>query len=470
MRNLLNFLLKYNYWFLFILLEVASFVLLFRFNRYQQSAFFTSANTVVGAVYEVSGGISSYFHLKSVNEDLLDRNMVLEQQITNLEKALRGQQLDSMAINSIRQVPQADYQLFKAHVIKNSLNLVDNYITLDKGSSSGIRSEMGVVDGNGIVGIVYETSPSYSVVISVLNSKSNISCKIIGSDYFGYLKWEHGDSRYAYLKDLPRHAEFNLGDTVVTSGFSTVFPEGIMVGTVDDMSDSNDGLSYLLKIKLATVSCTLPVGYDIGSVGVVLPGIEVKIGEDNEILLRGKTITKGYYKKAEATAAAIEPDGWFHTGDAGYFKNGQLFLTERIKDLFKTSNGKYVAPQALETKLVIDRYIDQIAIIADQRKFVSALIVPVYGFVKEYAKEKGIEYKDMTELLQHPKIVGLFRARIDTLQQQFAHYEQIKRFTLLPEPFSMERGELTNTLKLKRAVVAKNYSEQIEKMYEESEK
>jgi len=199
MRNLINFLLKYNYWFLFIVLEVASFVLLFRFNNYQQSTFFTSANVVVGAVYEVSGGISSYFHLKSVNADLLD-----------------------------------------------------NYITLDQGSSAGIRPEMGVVDGNGIVGIVYETSSSYSLVISVLNSKSNISCKIVGSDYFGYLKWEHGDSRYAYLKDLPRHAEFNLGDTVVTSGFSTVFPEGIMVGTVDDMSDSHDGLSYLLKIKLAT--------------------------------------------------------------------------------------------------------------------------------------------------------------------------------------------------------------------------
>ena len=251
MRNLINFLLKYNYWFLFILLEVASFVLLFRFNRYQQSAFFTSANTVVGAVYDVSGGISSYFHLKSVNEDLLDRNMLLEQQISNLEKALK-RQVDSITINSVRQMHQSDYQLFKAHVIKNSLTLPDNYITLDKGSSSGIRSEMGVIDGNGIVGIVYETSPSYSVVISVLNSKSNISCKIIGSDYFGYLKWERGDSRYAYLKDLPRHAEFNLGDTVVTSGFSTVFPEGIMVGTVDDMSDSNDGLSYLLKIKLAT--------------------------------------------------------------------------------------------------------------------------------------------------------------------------------------------------------------------------
>ena len=252
MRNLINFLLKYNYWFLFVILEVASFVLLFWFNNYQQRAYFTSANTVVGAVYEVSGGISSYFHLKSVNEDLLDRNMLLEEQINNLEKALKERQLDSIAVNSIRKMPQKDYQLFKARVIKNSLNLADNYITLDKGSSSGIHSEMGVVDGNGIVGIVYETSPSYSVVISVLNSKSNISCKIVGSDYFGYLKWEHGDSRYAYLKDLPRHAEFNLGDTVVTSGFSTVFPEGIMVGTVDDMSDSHDGLSYLLKIKLAT--------------------------------------------------------------------------------------------------------------------------------------------------------------------------------------------------------------------------
>ena len=252
MRNLINLLLKYNNWVLFVILEVASFVLLFRFNNYQQSAYFTSANTVVGAVYEVSGGISSYFHLKSVNEDLLDRNMLLEEQNNNLETALKERQLDSIAVNSIRKMPQKDYQLFKARVIKNSLNLADNYITLDKGSSSGIHSEMGVVDGNGIVGIVYETSPSYSVVISVLNSKSNISCKIVGSDYFGYLKWEHGDSRYAYLKDLPRHAEFNLGDTVVTSGFSTVFPEGIMVGTVDDMSDSHDGLSYLLKIKLAT--------------------------------------------------------------------------------------------------------------------------------------------------------------------------------------------------------------------------
>ena len=226
-------------------------------------------------------------------------------------------------------------------------------------------------------------------------------------------------------------------------------------------------VGYGLTESTATVSCFLNEGYEIGSVGTVMPDVEVKIGENNEILLRGKTITTGYYKKPDATAAAIDRDGWFHTGDAGYLKDSHLYLTERIKDLFKTSNGKYISPQALETKLAIDRYIDQIAVIADERKFVSALTVPVYGFVKDYAKEKGIAYSNMDELLQHSKIQALFRARIDTLQQQFAHYEQVKRFTLLPEPFSMERGELTNTLKLKRSVVAKNYKELIDKMYEE---
>ena len=226
-------------------------------------------------------------------------------------------------------------------------------------------------------------------------------------------------------------------------------------------------VGYGLTESTATVSCFPDKGYEIGSVGTLMPDVEVKIGENNEILLRGKTITTGYYRKPEATADAIDKDGWFHTGYAGHLKDGHLYLTERIKDLFKTSNGKYVSPQALETKLAIDRYIDQIAVIADQRKFVSALIVPVYGFVKDYAKEKGLEYKDMADLLQHPKVQALFRARIDTLQQQFAHYEQVKRFTLLPEPFSMERGELTNTLKLKRSVVATNYKELIVKMYEE---
>ncbi len=160
--------------------------------------------------------------------------------------------MDSVRLYSLERLEPDEYHIFKANVIKNSLNRVDNYITLDEGSSAGIRPEMGVVDANGVVGIVYKTSPHYSTVIPLLNSKSSISCKIVGSEYFGYLKWEYGDSRFAYLKDLPRHAEFNLGDTVVTSGYSTVFPAGVMVGTVDDMSDSHDGLSYLLKIKLAT--------------------------------------------------------------------------------------------------------------------------------------------------------------------------------------------------------------------------
>lgn len=252
MRNLLNFLIKFNYWFLFLLLEVASFVLLFRFNHYQQSVYFTSANDISGKVYEVSGGISSYFHLKSVNEKLLDRNMLLEQRVAFLEKTLKDKGMDSARLYSMERLEPGSYRIFKANVIKNSLSRENNYMTLDQGTEEGIRNEMGVVDANGVVGIVYKTSPHYSLVIPLLNSKSSISCKIVGSDYFGYLKWEGGDSRFAYLKDLPRHAEFNLGDTVVTSGYSTVFPEGVMVGTVDDMSDSHDGLSYLLKIKLAT--------------------------------------------------------------------------------------------------------------------------------------------------------------------------------------------------------------------------
>lgn len=224
---------------------------------------------------------------------------------------------------------------------------------------------------------------------------------------------------------------------------------------------------YGLTESTATVSCQWKDDYEIGSVGRLMPTVELKIGENDEILLRGDTITKGYYKKEAVTKAAFTEDGWFRTGDAGYMKDGRLFLTERLKDLFKTSNGKYIAPQAIEAKLVVDRYIDQISVIADQRKFVSALIVPEYKLVKDYADQKGIKYNSMEELLQHPGIIALFKERIDTLQQQFAHYEQIKCFTLLPEPFSMERDELTNTLKIKRNVLNKNYATEIEKMYEE---
>ena len=225
---------------------------------------------------------------------------------------------------------------------------------------------------------------------------------------------------------------------------------------------------YGLTESTATVSCDWKdKPATIGSVGRVIPGVEVKIGENDEVLLRGTAITPGYYRKEEITRETIDEEGWFHTGDAGYIKNGELFLTERIKDLFKTSNGKYIAPQMIESKLVVDRFIDQVVIIANERKFVSALIVPNYELLKEFAVKYKIEYKDMTDLCKHPDMIKMVQFRIDTLQQEFAHYEQVKRITLLPEPFSMERGELTNTLKIKRSVVSQNYSVEIEAMYAE---
>lgn len=225
---------------------------------------------------------------------------------------------------------------------------------------------------------------------------------------------------------------------------------------------------YGLTESTATVSCDHgDKVISIGSVGRLIEGLEIKIDENSEILLRGKTITKGYYKKAEATKAVIDADGWFHTGDAGYIKDGELFLTDRIKDLFKTSNGKYIAPQMIESKLVIDRYIDQIVVIADQRKFASALIVPEYQLLKEYAAKEDLQYTDLADLCKRPEIVQMIMERIQTLQQEFAHYEQIKRITLLPEPLSLEKGELTNTLKVKRPVVNQHYAAEIEAMYQE---
>ena len=224
---------------------------------------------------------------------------------------------------------------------------------------------------------------------------------------------------------------------------------------------------YGLTESIATVSCENNFDHAVGSVGKLMPHMQVKFGENDEILLKGPAITKGYYKKEAATKAAFTEDGWFRTGDAGYMKDDFLYLTERIKDLFKTSNGKYIAPQAIETKMVVDRYIDQISIIADERKFVAALIVPDYGLVKKFAEKKGIQYASMTELLKNEAVMELFAERIETLQQQFAHYEQIKKFTLLPEPFSMAKGELTNTLKIKRSVLNKNYAAEIEAMYAE---
>ena len=227
-------------------------------------------------------------------------------------------------------------------------------------------------------------------------------------------------------------------------------------------------VGYGLTESLATVSCDhLGEPYQVGSVGRLIEGIDLKISEEGEVLLKGPTITRGYYNRDDITRESFTEDGYFRTGDSGYMKDGELFLKERIKDLFKTSNGKYIAPQMIESKLLVDKYIDQIAIIADQRKFVSALIIPEYRLLEEYARNHNIDFADREDLCRNEQIYQMLMERIDTLQQQLAHYEQVKRFTLLPHPFSMERGELTNTLKIKRRVLNENYKEQIDKMYAE---
>lgn len=225
---------------------------------------------------------------------------------------------------------------------------------------------------------------------------------------------------------------------------------------------------YGLTESLATVTCDHHgEPYTVGSVGRFVDGLEMKISEEGEVLLKGPTIFKGYYNRKDVTEESFTPDGFFKTGDVGYIKNGELFLTERIKDLFKTSNGKYIAPQMIESRLMVDKYIDQIAIIADERKFVSALIVPEYRLLEAYAQSRGKINLSIEELCADADVNAMLKERIDTLQQQFAYYEQVKRFTILPAPFTMESGELTNTLKLRRRVVNERYKAIIDKMYEE---
>lgn len=227
-------------------------------------------------------------------------------------------------------------------------------------------------------------------------------------------------------------------------------------------------VGYGLTESLATVSCNhLGDPWTVGSVGIPIEGISIRISDEGEVLLKGPTITRGYYNRDDLTRQAFTDDGYFRTGDSGYLSGGELFLKERIKDLFKTSNGKYIAPQMIESKILVDKYVDQVAIIADQRKFVSALIIPVYPLLEEYARSHGIAFESREDLCENQQIHDMMMERIETLQQQLAHYEQIKRFTLLPHAFSMERGELTNTLKIKRRVLNENYKAQIDKMYEE---
>lgn len=254
MHNLTEFLAKHNHWFVFLVLEVVSMVLLFRYNSYQGSVWFSSANAVTGKVYEWDSAVESYFSLSGVNSQLTQRNAFLEQQVRMLDDSIarltRSQEAAVTRLSSM--VPFQGCRLIPAKVVANMVNRYDNLITIDKGSADGVKRDMGVVCGMGVVGIVYLVSEHYSIVIPALNSHSNISCTIQRRGYFGYLRWRGGSSQLAYLEDVSRHAHFKLGDNVVTSGYSSVFPPGVMVGKVLHVFNSADGLSYRVQVKLST--------------------------------------------------------------------------------------------------------------------------------------------------------------------------------------------------------------------------
>ena len=254
MRNLIEFIKKYNHWFVFVLLEVVSFVLLFKFNSYQGSVWFSSANAVAGKVYELDAAVKNYFILTKINQQLNVRNLYLEQTVRKLSEQvdeLTGQKDSSWLARTQEQVLK-ECKLIPAKVITNSLDKRDNFITIDKGRADGVRKDMGVACGNGVVGVVYMVSEHYAVVIPLLNSKSNLSVTIRERGYYGYLHWTGGRADLAYVDDIPRHAHFRLGDLVETSGYSSIFPPGIIVGQILHVYNSADGLSYRVQVRLTT--------------------------------------------------------------------------------------------------------------------------------------------------------------------------------------------------------------------------
>ena len=252
MKNLIAFIAKYNHWFVFVNLEAISAVLLFQFNSYQGSVWFSTANVAAGKIYAWNSEIESFFSLTKVNEELTQRNIYLEHQVTQLSNSISKLTDDGSFLHSNQLQLLANYKLIPAKVVTNETNKRDNLITIDKGAADGIKKDMGVVSGTGVVGIVYMTSPHYSIVIPVLSSQSNISCTIEKRGYFGYLHWNGGPSSLAYVDDIPRHAKFRRGDNIVTSGYSSIFPEGIMVGKVGYVFNSADGLSYRVQVHLST--------------------------------------------------------------------------------------------------------------------------------------------------------------------------------------------------------------------------
>ena len=253
MKNLLAFVTKYYHWLMLLLLEVASGVMLFQYNSYQGSVWFSSANAMVGTVNRLDAQVRSFFSLVRNNEELTLRNFYLERQVTQLRRLYGDATKDTTVLERQEVEFLSRYKLIPAKVVSNTLDKANNLITIDKGSADGVEKDMGVACGTGVVGVVYMASSHYSVVIPVLNVRSSrISCAIRGRGYFGYLQWYGGDPSVAYVEDIPRHARFKRGDWVETSGYSAIFPPGILVGKIEKIFNSADGLSYRLKVRLTT--------------------------------------------------------------------------------------------------------------------------------------------------------------------------------------------------------------------------
>lgn len=254
MRKLLEFLVRKSHWFLFVALLAVSLTLIYRNNAYQRNVLFSSANVVAGSVSSVSGEVTSYLHLREINKELLERNGQLEAQMLDLQDRLDAYMADTMlfkgfAADSI--TPEFPYSFVVAQVVNNSVSHLSNYITIDKGRLDGVMPDMGVVSERGVVGIVSTVSDHFAVIIPLLNPKMRLSCKVLGSSYFGSLSWDGRDTQYATLEELPRHVEFQRGDTIVTSGYSAVFPAGLIVGIVEEYAKQHDDNFYALQVRLA---------------------------------------------------------------------------------------------------------------------------------------------------------------------------------------------------------------------------
>ncbi|MBE6318445.1 MAG: long-chain fatty acid--CoA ligase [Bacteroidales bacterium] len=295
-----------------------------------------------------------------------------------------------------------------------------------------------------------------------VSRRRNLDYARIGKDAPWWLEMQYRFFEKKILKTLQKAIGLENGVLFPTAGA----PLSVNITEFLHSCGINIVIGYGLSETCATVTCYPQPGFELDSAGTVMPRVQIRIGENDEIQVKGPTILREYYNKPKETAEAFTEDGWFRTGDAGKIdKNGNLTITDRLKDLLKTSNGKYIAPQAIESRLGEDKFIEQVAVIGERRKYVTAIVIPAFEALKEYAEEKKIQYRNIEELVKNADIKEMIQKRIDALQEGFANYEKIKKITLLSRAFSMEAGELTNTLKIRRPVIRVRYAREIEAMY-----